>query len=167
MAATGSAKICVGAMMMSAVFILQASGLFLPVLGPLFGAACTVCVAAAAAQLKRRAILVYLGAGLLLLAVSPRSAMEFLSTTGFVGLSLGLLTEKNPVISLVVSGLGMLAGLYGMTYLLGTAALGGLFADLPVTATLPVFAVFSAVYPALGLYVLKRFLMQRLCIHQY
>ncbi|NLA87476.1 MAG: hypothetical protein GX847_09430 [Clostridiales bacterium] len=157
-----SAKICLGAVFTSTVFMLQASSVFLPVLGPLLGAACIVFVAVSAVLLKSRAVLVYLGAGFLTLTVSPRYAFEFLLTTGFAGLTLGLLQSRKPALALLVSFSGMLAGLWGLSSLLGTAAFGGLLAGLPICACLPVFTVFAAVYPAAGLVVLKRAMKMRI-----
>ncbi len=156
-----SAKLCIGAFLTSAAFMLQLSCVLFPVLGVCLGAACTPVVAAAGFILKRRALLVYIGAGVLLLMISPRYALEFLLTTGFVGLTLGLLPDRNPVLPLLVSGLGMFAGLCGLIYLFGTAAFGGLPAGVPFTACLPVFAVFSAAYPAIRLVILKRVLKKR------
>ena len=161
MAASDSAKTCFGALLTSAVFMLQASCVFFPVLGTLFGGACVVFVAVSAVLLKRRAVLVYLSVGFLMLAVSPRYALEFLMTTGPAGLTLGLLMDKGSVLSVLVSGLGMFAGLCGLTYLLGTAAFGSLGAGLSMTAAWPVYAIFSAVYPVVGLYILKRFIKKQ------
>ncbi len=156
-----SAKICLGAVFTSAVFMLQVAGVFLPVLGPLLGTACIVFVAVSAVLLKSRAVLVYLGAGFLTLAVSPRYAFEFLLTTGFVGLTLGIMIRKNTVVPLLVSCLGMFAGLYVLTYMLGEASFGGVFSGLPAYGCLPVFAAFSAAYPVVNLVILKRLLNMR------
>jgi hypothetical protein len=142
--------------------MLQLSGILFPVVGPLLSAACTLVIAAAAFFLKRTAVPVYLGAGLLTLIISPRYALEFLMITGFVGLMLGLLTEKKPILSLFISGLGMFLGLCGLSFLLGTAALGALPAGIPFTSCLPVFAVFSAAYPAIWRVILKRIMKKRI-----
>lgn len=167
MSVSGSAKICTGALMTSAVFLLQASCVFFPVLGALLSAACTVFIAAAAVLMKRHAIMVYLGAGLLILAISPRYAADFLMTTGFVGLALGLCMEKNHVLSLLISSIGMFSGLCCLTYLLGSAAFGGLFTDIPVAASLPVYAVFSAVYSVIWFYILKKWLRKTIYKYRY
>lgn len=145
-----------GALMISAVFVLQVSCCLFPLLGPILSAGGTLFVAVAGVLLQRRAVIVYLGAGLLMLAVSPRYALEFLATTGFVGLALGLRMEKNPVLSLLISGFGMFAGLCVLPYLIGAAAFGGLFTALTFAACLPVFAIFSATYPALCFIILRR-----------
>ncbi len=165
LAISGSAKICLGGLLTSSVFIMQTFCVFFPVLGTLFSAACTILVAVAAVLLKRHAVLVYLSAGILILAISPRSALEFLMTTGFAGLALGLWIEKIHVLSLLISSIGMFTGLCFLTYLLGTATLGGLFAGLPVVTCLPLYAVFSAAYSVLWFYVLKKWL--RKAIHKY
>jgi hypothetical protein len=146
---------------MCASFMLQISCVLLPVLGTLFSAACMLFTAAAGILLRRRAILVYLGAGFLTLAVSPRYALEFLLTTGFAGLTLGLHTAHKNAHPLLISGLGMFCGLCSLTYLLGTTTFGGVFAGLPLIASLPVFAVFSAAYPALCRYVLRHVMEQK------
>lgn len=153
--------ICYGALMVAAVFVLQAACLFFPVFGPLLSAAGTVFVAASAVLLKRHAVIVYLSAGLLILAISPRYAADFLFTTGLVGLSLGLCVNKSPVFSLLVSSLGMFSGLCCLTFLLGTATLvtaahSGFTADLPIAACLPVYAVLSIGYSIVSSCVLQK-----------
>jgi hypothetical protein len=118
----------------------------------------------AAVILKRHAVLVYFGTGVLILAVSPRYAAEFVMITGFVGLTLGLLINKSPALSLLVSGIGMFFGLCCMTYLLSAAAFGSLLANLPSFACLPVFAAFSAAYPAIMRFILKRVIKKRFLV---
>lgn len=165
MAVSGSAKICLGALLTAAAFMLQVSCVFFPVLGSFLSAACTMFIAVAAALLRRDAIIVYLSVGLLMIAINPRYAAEFLMTTGFVGLTLGMFMEKSRIFALCLSGVGMFAGLCFLTYLLGSAALGGLFTDLPISASLPVFAIFSAAYSGLWYYLLRKLLMK--WIHKY
>lgn len=169
MALSCSAKMCFGALMTSAVFLLQSFCFFFPATGTLFSTACTTVVAAAAVILKRYAVIVYFSAGLLILALSPRYAVEYLMTTGFVGLSLGLWMETKGVFSLLISSIGMFIGLGCMTYLFGTAALGRLFTRLPIDVCLPVYAVFALAYSILWFYISKRYIKKVLikCRYQY
>lgn len=156
MALTDCGKICAGALFTSLILILEISCIFLPVLGLLLSASGTLIVAAAAVYLKHHVVFVYIGAGLLLMAFGPQHAVEFLMITGFVGLILGLWPAKSSAAGLLISGLGMFTGLCTLTYLLGNAAVGSVFCQLPAQASLPVFAAFSAVYPAVWRWILKR-----------
>jgi hypothetical protein len=154
---TGLRRTCCGALLTSAVFMLLLSGAFFPVLDPLLSAAGTLFIGAAGILLRRGAALVYLGAALLTLFVSPRSALEFLLTTGFAGLALGLSAGKNQLFGLAVSSLGMFSGLVLLTCLFGSVtAAAGLAADLPVSACLPVYAVCAPAYCLLWRFVLGR-----------
>ncbi|UOO38278.1 hypothetical protein IZU99_03205 [Oscillospiraceae bacterium CM] len=148
-----SFKLCVGAYFAATMCVLYAFGLFIPAFGTISCTVGTFLMALAGILLGKKALNVYVTAGAMLCVISPRYAAEFLMTTGFVGLILGIDANKRRAFFLATAG--MLFGLLAMTYLIGSATFG-LALELPVYSCIPIYTVFSASYSALWLVIIPR-----------
>ncbi|MEL4105386.1 hypothetical protein AAFA46_00910 [Oscillospiraceae bacterium WX1] len=148
-----SFKICVGAYFAAMTYVLYAFGLFIPAFGTISCTVGTFLMALAGILFGKKALNVYVTAGAMLCVISPQYAAEFLMTTGFVGLILGIDANKTRAFFLATAG--MLFGLLAMTYLIGSATFGPAL-ELPVYTCIPIYTVFSAFYSALWLAVIPR-----------
>jgi hypothetical protein len=130
--------------------------MFLPGLGTLLSSAVTPLVACSVLLLKKRGVFVYICAAVMLLFVSPGIAVEFLLTTGLSGLTLGLSFRRKPVFTFLISSVALLAGVFCLTYTAGSAALDGMFGQLPLVFSIPLFAGFAMLYTCAWRFILKR-----------
>lgn len=151
-----SAKsLTLGALLLAAAVMLQASAMYMAVVGVSVSGLSTLPVALAAYYNRISGLLAYLGAGMLLIFLNPPQGIIFMFSSGLLGLSLGILLRcrRELVTVVIVPSLLLCGGVFAAGGLLGVPVFPWL-SGLGKVLMFPLMALCCLLYTAVWIPVL-------------
>lgn len=146
-----------GGILTALAVLLQSSPVFLPGAGMMLSPFSTLPVALAASMSVYAGILTLLSSAALLLLISPQEAIIFLSATGPLGLALGAFYKKGTISTIAAAGATLFIGINILIHAAGIAAFGGLTPDSSLVFSTLIYLIFSFIYSAFWVLILKLF----------
>lgn len=149
--------VCTGGILTTATVIFQSAPVFFPTAGLFISPLSTLPVAVAAAYDISLGLAVFFSSALMLAIVSVQESVILLLATGLLGVVIGtLLNRKGIVISIVISGAALFAGIVVLTYIIGVPALVDFTCLLPPPLILLISFIFSLVYAGICNIIIRK-----------